>query len=168
MLLTYIQHWRGVYTKTAQQCPEPSASQSESVILPLRPHGFRPCIFCRGRDRWVQLSWPELSPPKSPDGFHEVNQKPLSIASPTFSLSLASATAKAAALLASLYVSDDSEDPWANQTEKASIFSLTAVPQWVPGLLPWQALMTLWPQPQAAASTMDALNISDLISITSP
>lgn len=56
----------------------------------------------------------------------EANQKCFSIASSNSSLTqvLTSATTEAAALLASLYLSAASRNPWANQAQKVSFFSL--------------------------------------------
>ncbi|XP_034562836.1 sialic acid-binding Ig-like lectin 13 [Notolabrus celidotus] len=66
-------------------------------------------------------------------------------------------------------------EPWASQALKASFFSLTAsfpagVHHRVLGLLPRQAPMAFKPQPLAATSAMDALNMAhlDSMSPTSP
>ncbi len=98
--------------------------------------------------------------------FLEANQKSFAAASPNslHTRIFASVTTKAAALLASRYLSAASGHPCANQARKASFCSLTTsitagVHQWVLRSLSWQAPTTFWPQLLAAASTMEALKM---------
>lgn len=96
--------------------------------------------------------------------FFEANQKSYFMAFPnSHTRVFASATIKAAVLLASRYLFDYFIDPPVLQVRKASFFTLmaslpTSVYQQVLRLPPQQAPLTFWPQLLTAASIVDNLD----------